>query len=157
MACFPAPKVAGQFSDQEFENMAATMAKGDVADITVDDLKKVKDEVTLLDAREIEEYNTSHIPGAKYVGHKEFNIKNLEGIDKSKPIVVYCSVGYRSERIGEKLQKAGFKNVQNLKGSIFQWVNEGNPVVNMKEMPTNQVHGYNAKWAKWIKGAEVVY
>lgn len=157
VSCFPAPEVAGQFTPKEFDDMATSMAKGDVDDITVDELKAIQENVTLLDAREIEEYNTSHIKGARYVGHKDFKVENLDGIDKDKPLVIYCSVGYRSERIGEKLLKLGYKNVKNLKGSIFDWVNKGNPVVNMKGLPTQQVHGYDSKWSKWLKVGEVTF
>jgi rhodanese-related sulfurtransferase len=39
-------------------------------------------------------------------------------------------VGYRSEKVTEKLQKAGFTQVSNLYGGIFEWVNQGYPIVN---------------------------
>lgn len=71
-------------------------------------------------------------------------------------VIVYCSVGYRSERIGEKLQDAGFINVQNLYGGIFKWVNEGMPVYNSIG-PTKQVHGYSRSWGVWLQKGEKVY
>jgi hypothetical protein len=63
---------------------------------------------------------------------------------------VYCSIGYRSEKIGEQLQKLGYKNVYNLYGSLFAWVNRGYEVVDINNKSTYTVHGYDAKWAKWI-------
>ena len=137
--------------------MANEMATGEVKDISVEDLKKIKDQVILLDTREKEEFEISHIPGAIWVGYDNFKMKNLKGIDKDAEIVTYCSVGYRSERIGEKLQKAGFNNVCNLEGSIFKWVNEGNIVEDKDGNKTESVHGFDKDWGKWVKGAKVVY
>ena len=59
------------------------------------------------------------------VGYDDFDVKRLEEISKNTKIVTYCSVGYRSERIGEKLMKQGFTDVSNLKGSLFKWANQG--------------------------------
>lgn len=155
--CVPAPKAAGQFTEQEFDKMAERMATGSVTDMTVEELLEQQDDVFLLDAREKKEYQISHIAGAKWVGYDNFKIKRVKDLPKDAKIVTYCSVGYRSERIGEKLQKAGFTNVYNLKGSIFKWINEGNPVVDDKNKPTQKVHGYDKKWGKWLKKGEVVF
>ena len=64
---------------------------------------------------------------------------------------MYCSIGYRSEKVGEELKKMGFKNVYNLYGSIFEWVNQGNEVVDENEKVTEKVHTYNKRWSKWIE------
>ncbi|MCO6501020.1 MAG: rhodanese-like domain-containing protein [Vicingus serpentipes] len=128
--------------------------------ISVQNLKKVentKKPLVILDAREKNEYNVSHIKKAQYVGYDHFNIKSLKAIDKESTIVVYCSVGYRSEKIGEKLKRAGFNKVLNLQGGIFEWVNEGYPVVDENGNATNKVHAYNASWGKWITKGEKVY
>lgn len=155
--CFPVPKVAGQFTEQEFDQMAERMATGDVNDMSVEELLEQQGEIYLLDAREKKEYQISHIAGAKWVGYDNFKMKRIKDLPKDAKIVTYCSVGYRSERIGEKLQKAGFTNVYNLKGSIFKWINEGHPVVDEKNEPTTKVHGYDKKWGKWVKKGEVVF
>ena len=137
--------------------MASFMAKGGVKDMTIQELIQVKEEVILLDAREKEEFEISHIPGAIWVGYDDFSIERIKGIDKNKPVVTYCSVGYRSERIGEKLQREGFTNVQNFEGSIFRWMNEEQRVVNKDNQITNKVHGFNDRWGKWVKNGEVVF
>jgi len=149
--------VAGQFSDAAFEDMATQMAKGKVKDITVQELSQEEEKVILLDTRELKEYEISHIPNAIWVGYDDFDIDRLGNIDKDTPIITYCSVGYRSERIGEKLLKKGYTNVQNLKGSIFQWVNEGHPVMDKEGTVTKRVHGYNKNWGKWVRNLDVVY
>jgi rhodanese-related sulfurtransferase len=118
--------------------------------ISVAELKEELDSVYLFDARKKEEFEVSHIPGANYLGYKDFDAARLESIPKDAKLVLYCSIGYRSEKIGEKLQKLGFTNVQNLYGSIFEWVNEGNKVVDKNGKPTNRVHTYNKAWSKWV-------
>ena len=157
LKCFPAPKNAGQFTQKEFDEMASFMAKGGVKDMTIQELIQVKEEVILLDAREKKEFEISHIPGAIWVGYDDFSIERIKGIDKNKPVVTYCSVGYRSERIGEKLQREGFTNVQNFEGSIFRWMNDGQAVENNRGQTTNKVHGFNEKWGRWVKNGVVVY
>ena len=72
-------------------------------------------------------------------------------------MVVYCSVGYRSERIGEKMQKMGFENVSNLYGGIFDWKNQGNTVINLNQEPTDSVHTYNRNWSQWLYNGIKVY
>jgi len=71
--------------------------------------------------------------------------------------VVYCSVGYRSERIGEKLLDKGFTNVYNLYGGIFDWINNDYPLVDIADQPIQKVHGYNEDWSKWVCKGEKVY
>ena len=156
-SCYPAPKVSGQFSAAEFDAMANKMAEGSTPDISVTQLVMNKEKYIILDSREQKEYDTSHIPNALWIGYDDFNIDRLNKISKNDKIVVYCSVGYRSERIGEKLIKAGFKDVSNLKGSIFDWVNEGYTIHDQSGEPTKKIHGYNKKWSKWLKAGNIVY
>ena len=109
-----------------------------------------------MDAREADEYNVSHLAKAKLVGYNNFNIDSLNVKDKNTPIVVYCSVGYRSGKIAEKLIEKGYTNVQNLYGGIFEWKNEGNNVVD-KNGTTNDVHPYSKSWGIWLKKGNKVY
>lgn len=137
--------------------MADQMAAGDTPNMSVAELRKQKSQVVLLDTRTKAEYEVSHIPGARWVGYDEFDITTLADLPKDATLVAYCSVGYRSERIGDKLREAGFDRVYNLHGSIFKWVNMGYPIVDAKGQRTNRVHGYNEKWSRWLKRGEVVY
>lgn len=116
-------------------------------------------EVILLDTRKKEEYNVSHLKNALWVGHKEFRIDSVLKLlpNKNKTIVVYCSIGVRSEDIGEKLINAGFADVKNLYGGIFEWKTKGYPVYNLQERETDSVHAYNKKWGKLLTNAIKVY
>ncbi|MFM1877070.1 MAG: hypothetical protein RL266_2807 [Bacteroidota bacterium] len=111
----------------------------------------------VLDAREREEFEVSHLPNAKYVGDKEFDLSTVAGISKSDTVVVYCSVGYRSEKIGEKLKSAGYEHVFNLFGGIFAWKNAGNIVVDESGKPTEKVHTYSKSWSFFLLKGERVY
>ena len=111
----------------------------------------------LLDTRTKEEYMVSHLPGALFVDYDRFKENSVAHLDRNASVVVYCTVGYRSERIGERLQKMGFTQVRNLYGGIFEWVNEGNVVVGADGKPTNKVHAYSESWGKWLTKGEKVY
>ena len=109
-----------------------------------------------LDARSGEEYAVSHIRHALWVGYSEFNPDRVRHLPKDKPVVVYCSVGYRSEKIAEQLREAGFLRVYNLYGGLFEWVNRGLPVVD-RNGPTGRIHAYNRLWGRWVTQGQKVY
>ena len=74
----------------------------------------------------------------------------ITSLPKNTPIVIYCSVGYRSEKVTEKLIENGFTNVKNLYGGIFEWVNEENLIVDQKNNKTDKIHPFNNDWGKWL-------
>lgn len=145
-----------QVENGAYNLMLKTLLSHNVNEISVDELAKLTD-VVLLDAREEAEYKVSHLLSARYVGYDNFNIDSFKKVDKNATIVVYCSVGYRSEKIAEKLKSAGFANVSNLYGGIFEWVNQGNQVVDSVERKTNNVHAYNKTWGIWLNKGNKVY
>jgi len=139
-----------------FDEKMQSLYKNTVPLIKADALKDKLDRVILLDTRAPEEYQVSHIQGAKMIDYNSFELTDVKDIPKSAEVVVYCSVGYRSERIGEKLKKAGYKNVSNLYGGIFAWKNEDNELVGSNQQPTDSVHTYNKSWGQWLyKGIKV--
>jgi len=146
-----AANVQSQINKQlDFNEKLNRMLSFSVPFITVNELDKNQEEYTILDSREKEEYDVGHIKGAHYVGYDDFNIKELEGVDKNAKIAVYCSIGYRSEKVTEKLRKAGYANAVNVYGSIFQWVNDGKPIYNDDGDEVNEIHTYNRKWSQWV-------
>ncbi|MDQ3291584.1 MAG: rhodanese-like domain-containing protein [Bacteroidota bacterium] len=111
----------------------------------------------LLDTRSPAEFAVSHLPKALFLNYDHFTLDQVKYIAPETPIVIYCSVGVRSENIGEKLLQAGYKNVRNLYGGIFAWKNEGHSVVNGENILTDSVHTYNRYWAIWLKKGIKVY
>ena len=126
--------------------------------ITVDELNSSADQL-LLDARTSAEFEVSHLKGAFWAGYKKFDIRKIKSAypDKDTPIVVYCSVGVRSENVGEELLAAGYTDVKNLYGGIFEWKNKGYPVYSQDGHPTEKVHAFNRRWGKLLHNAEKIY
>jgi len=139
----------------DFNEKLNRMLSFSVPFITVGELEKNQNEYIILDSRETEEYEVGHIKGAQCVGYDDFDIKEIKGVDKSAKIAVYCSIGYRSEKVTEKLRDAGYANAVNVYGSIFQWVNDGKPIYNTKGEEVKEIHTYNRKWSKWVITDEV--
>ena len=133
-------KPNAQTNSRAYKIMLESMYKHTVPTVSCNDLKKELKNVVLLDTRAKNEYDVSHLPEARWVGYDEFNPKSVADLPKNTQIVVYCTVGVRSERVGEKLKAVGFQNVRNLYGSIFEWVNQGNAVVDNQGKPTPKVH-----------------
>ena len=121
------------------------------------DEKKKEKPMILLDIRSPEEYAVSRIKDARLIDYNHFSTEDVLDIPKDSEVVVYCSVGYRSEKIGEQLLALGYKNVKNLYGGIFQWKNDGFEVVNKHNMPTDSVHTYNKSWSIWLLNGIKVY
>ncbi|RSK44518.1 rhodanese-like domain-containing protein [Hymenobacter perfusus] len=112
--------------------------------------------VLLLDTRTPAEYRVSHLPGARFVDFDHYRETNLSGVARTRPVVVYCTVGARSEQVGAWLREQGFQDVRNLYGGIFQWVNEGYGVVNAQGTTAN-VHPYSVLWRPWLKKGTPAY
>jgi len=122
-------------------------------------MTKSNPNLVLLDARELKEYQVSHLKNAIHVGYDYFDLEKTSSKlpNKKATIVVYCSIGIRSEDVGEKLQKAGYKNVFNLFGGIFEWKNKQNIVVDSLNNPTEKVHTFSKEWSTWLKKGIKVY
>ena len=102
----------------------------------------------LLDVRAAEEFAVSHLPGARHVD-PEAKAAPLD-VAKDAAIVTYCSVGYRSAALAQRLRAAGYTRVRNLDGSIFQWANEDRPLMRDGK-PATRVHPYSVLWSGMLK------
>lgn len=152
---------ANTFAQKNLDSLLKMYNTKSIPYISVEELRmfQMNDTVTILDAREPEEFEVSHIAFAKNIGFKDFSEdeKQLKKLNKNIPIVVYCSVGIRSEKIGEKLKKAGFTNIKNLYGGIFEWKNKGYPVVDSTKAETENVHAFSRVWSKWLHKGNPIY
>ena len=118
------------------------------------------------DARAQEEYDISHIPDSIRVDYNKEEPWNgidftntKKGISILSPntftvhlfqVVCYCSVGYRSSVVADKLSrhlKEQNIDVYNLEGGVFQWAIENNE---LNGQSTNQVHPYSSLWGKLL-------
>jgi rhodanese-related sulfurtransferase len=86
----------------------------------------VRDEgALLLDVRSPSEFASGHVDGARNIPHDQIanriaEVRELQGGDASRPIVVYCRSGGRSAAAKRTLRDNGFEKVTNL-GGIAKW------------------------------------
>lgn len=83
----------------------------------------------ILDTREDSEFSAAHIKGAVHIPMSQMK-KRMNELEKykSKPVLLYCRSGSRSNYTGKLLSKAGFDNVQNLAGGMVAWTAANMPV-----------------------------
>ena len=149
---------ANGFSQTSIKDVLNKFNDNAVPYITVDELTELKTQPIILDAREPAEYNISHLENAIAVGFNDFEISKVASlkIEKDKMIVVYCSIGVRSEIIGKRLLDEGYTSVFNLYGGIFDWVNKDRDVFNNLKESTSKVHVYSKPWDTYLlKGTKV--
>ncbi len=118
--------------------------------MTVEELQEeLKDSVPvmLIDVRATREYKISHLKNAIHIEEVKEIMHRFP--DKKSRLVLYCSVGYRSSKVAQKLIEEGYTKVANLKGSLFEWINKGLPVYKGEER-TNFAHPFNKKWGKLL-------
>ncbi len=103
----------------------------------------------LIDVRSADEFDVSHIRGAINITSSGAFVKQFPEATTDQPIVVYCSVGYRSSALAETLTAAGYTRVQNLEGSLFAWANAGLPLSRFGATATH-AHPYNDEWGRFL-------
>ncbi|MFN2134889.1 MAG: rhodanese-like domain-containing protein [Candidatus Promineifilaceae bacterium] len=93
---------------------------------TVYELRNNPD-VYLLDVREQDEYDESHIPNITLLPMSTIQ-NRVDEIPTDKTVIVTCRTGNRSSQVAEFLRANGFENVHNMDGGIVAWENAGYPV-----------------------------
>ncbi len=106
--------------------------------------------VQVVDVREPDEFKISHLPGAINVPPETSDEDVLAKIKSDRPVLVYCSVGWRSSEMAERLQAAGRINVVNYAGSIFEWAN-ADQALESSTGTTKVVHPYDRSWGLYLK------
>ncbi|NAS12796.1 rhodanese-like domain-containing protein [Flavobacteriaceae bacterium R33] len=150
--------ITGVSGQETIKETLETLNKNSIPYISVEELAKI-DEPVLLDTRSKEEFRVSRLKNAIWVGYEDFKAGRVSRKikDKKKELIVYCSVGVRSEVIGDTLKVLGYENVRNLYGGIFEWKNKELPVYDRKGMQTEKVHAFDEYWGKLLKKGEKVY
>lgn len=155
---FVKPIFARSQSDTAIANALNKFNKHSIPYMYAKNISNVND-FYFLDAREEAEFVVSKIPNAYFVGFDKFSIEKAKKIivKNNIPLIVYCSVGVRSEKIAEQLKNAGFTNVYNLWGGIIDWKNNNRTITNSSNQPTNLVHTYSKNWSRFLKNGEAIY
>lgn len=129
-----------------------------VRDMTTADLAARRERglpTLLLDVREVEEFETSHIPGALRLppGMPAAEVRTLLGERLSGATAVfYCAVGWRSAQMIEGLraaaQAAPATALYNLRGGIFRWHIEGRALA---PAGAAEVHEFDRGWGSLLR------
>lgn len=100
-------------------------------------LDNIKD-AQLIDVRTPEEYKEKHLKNAVNMNINDAAFESqIEKLDKSKPVFVYCLSGGRSTKAANLLAQKGFKDVFNMQGGIMAWSNEKLPLLIEKQNAAN--------------------
>ena len=87
--------------------------------------------VQLVDVRTSEEFATGHLANARNIDYVNGDfLAGAAKLDKTKPVLLYCAAGGRSESALHDLKAAGFTNVHDMLGGIKAWRKDGLPVEN---------------------------
>lgn len=120
----------GQESKQETSQAPAkeeTKApEGIIHRVGVADFKAaMTDGIQLVDVRTPEEFEAGHIESAlNYNINGADFASQVEGLDKSKPVLLYCKMGGRSARAAKQLKEMGFMTLYDLEGGYTAWSQE---------------------------------
>jgi len=150
--------VSAQIKNPEFKALLDSLYSDKVPLLSVEEFIKMnkEDVVYVLDAREEEEYRVSHLKNARNIGYFWFDMRKIYDIPTEANVIVYCTIGSRSEKIAEKLIEAGYSRVFNLYGGILEWINEGQPVYKKDDIQTSEIHTYTKALEKWVdRGTKV--
>ena len=81
--------------------------------------------VQLIDVRTPKEFVAGHLKNSKNIDVLNNNfLKQIEGLDKTQPVYLYCRSGKRSSKASAELEDAGFTKVYDLKGGYLAWSKE---------------------------------
>lgn len=84
----------------------------------------------ILDVRTPGEFADGHLAESTLINYYDSDFKEqVEKLDKSKPVFVYCKGGVRSANAAKILAESGFKEVYDLQGGFDSWVGAKKPVV----------------------------
>jgi rhodanese-related sulfurtransferase len=73
--------------------------------------------VQLVDVRTPQEFNQGHYPNAKNIDYLNNSFRaEIQKLDKSKPVAIYCKSGNRSSQAMEVMKQLGFKEIYELRG-----------------------------------------
>ncbi|MEZ7495423.1 rhodanese-like domain-containing protein [Leeuwenhoekiella aequorea] len=86
----------------------------------------VQPNVTLIDVRTSEEYESGHLDKAQNIDflNEELFITEIEKFDKSQPIYIYCRSGNRSGKAATLMQELGFQTIYDLEGGYLNWTSK---------------------------------
>jgi adenylyltransferase/sulfurtransferase len=121
--CGDAPTITAL---EDYDASCGTSPPGSVPEVTPRELFERlarKEPLQLVDVREEGEREINVIAGSTGIPLGELEARSAE-LRTDVDVVVYCTVGLRSARAVERLQRLGFTRVFNLAGGIERWAED---------------------------------
>lgn len=136
-----------------FRNGVYSFWDSDVKRIDTQEAQQMlqKKSYVLIDARAQDEFAVSHLKGSML--YEESLVHKL---NKNEPILIYCTIGVRSNRIAKQLSDMGFE-VYDMQEGILGWANNELPVIDSAGNTTKNIHTYNKSFAPLLKKGTAVY
>jgi hydroxyacylglutathione hydrolase len=95
-----------------------------IPSMDVKELRERLNEVTLVDVRQLSEWNAGHIPGAIHIEAGHIAWDDLP-FPHDRPLAIQCASGNRSMSVSSVLRRRGYHNVIQVEGGINKWQKHG--------------------------------
>ena len=95
-----------------------------IPSMDVKELRERFNEVTLVDVRQLSEWNAGHIPGAIHLEAGRTAWDDLP-FPHDRPLAIQCASGNRSMSVSSVLRRRGYHNVIQVEGGINKWQTHG--------------------------------
>ena len=90
-------------------------------------LTEINNEI-LVDIRTPREWKSGMMKDALGVNFFDHFKENIDKLDKTRPVFIYCATGHRSPFAMREMKKLGFTEIYNLKGGLRKWKKANLPV-----------------------------
>ena len=111
-----------------FSYSCKSNVEGEIQVVTAEEMQELSqlEDVQLVDIRTPEERKEGFIANSQNIDYLSPSFEqDLEKLDKSKPVIVYCKSGNRNAKCAEKMKDAGFVKIYDLDGGMAKWKFKG--------------------------------
>ena len=106
----------------------ATPPPDDAIDVVEAQRRLAAGEATMIDVRELDEWWSGHVAGARHIPLGEF-VERLGEIPTDGEVLLFCRSGQRSGMATNFMRQQGFERVWNVTGGVLTWEARGLPLV----------------------------
>jgi rhodanese-related sulfurtransferase len=99
-------------------------SSSDIEIVTAEEMQQISEieDVQLIDVSSSDEFKETHIENFQNIDYLSPNFdQEIEKLDKSKPVLVYCKSGNLSSKCVAKMKQKGFVKVYDLDSDIAKW------------------------------------
>ncbi len=124
------------------------------------DLKSLIDtrnRLFIIDTREQNEFDISHIKGSKRVGYNNFSVEKVWMLDRNTTIILSSTDETRVKHVGAYLKMMGFVDVRTISGNLIAWLNAGYTLVDKDGRISTNIFIKNRDDAKKLKRGKAIF